>query len=150
MAGSRPLGAVRFGGCDGLSRGAPGFAPPHSPIRARAVRVPRPDIRGRELRISRPARADVVDGPEHPGLEPGEIGGAECRGFDGPRPFDRDIDDVREGLQQPGVLHHAAVDPKAIDRGTAVGRHCGHQVAGLQADGFEGGAGEMRGTGVCG
>ena len=103
-----------------------------------------------ELRVSGPSGPDVVEGPEHAGLEPGEAGGAECSGLHDPWPLDRDVDDVGEGLQQPGVLDHAAVDSKTANRRSAVGLHRGHEIASLEAYGLERGASEMRGTGVAG
>ena len=145
MAGPRRRGAVRLGPGAMLQSACHRALPTLDEPLAVPIRHP-----WHELRVPHPSRTDVVEGREHTGLEPREAGGAERGGLDGPRPLDRDVDDVGERLQQPGVPGHAAVDPETANRRSAIGLHRGHEVAGLEADGLQRGAGEMRGTGVAG
>ena len=104
-----------------------------------------------ELRVTGPLSTDVFDGPEYAGLKSREVRGSERRGLHDSRPFDGDIDDIREGLQQPGVLDHAAVDAQPLDvrlRDRPPSRPSGRESGGRPIRAQP--RGEMSRTGVAG
>ena len=86
------------------------------------------------------------------GLQPGEIGGAECRGFLDHRAIDRRVEQIGEALHGPVRGGHAAVDAQHVGGLLArpVGAHRVPEIEGLVADAFQRGVREFGGAGVAG
>ena len=91
-----------------------------------------------------PGPGEALQPPEEAVSQARQAGRAERRGLGHHRAFDRDVQGIGQGLQQPVVGDHAAVDPQRVQLPGAVGRHRLEQVAGLVADRLERGAGQFR------